>query len=224
MVSLAGDGAFKDVPSEWHEGTAATSHTNSSVAPNFVDWNNRNYPPLLRLMHYDIKELPKRMARIVRLMHIASLVAAVVLILNLINVTILALVYERSGYNILYSALVLLVGIPGFTYIFYIGYRTLARTLGTGNFRAVCYICLQLVGLFFASYFLISDNGPFNGLKSFSDRMVFRQPYVMVAAICESLLWLIVILLGFVTLFQTWCYNPFSQNDARTVEPSAARV
>jgi len=211
MTSNSAANIFKDIQGDWRDSsTAAPQRTESDAPP--VDWNSLNYPPFLRLFHYDTSELPSPMARICRMLHFASLFATVALALNFIDSIIITLAYTESGINIVFSLLNMMIGIPGYTLIFYTGYRSLAMSL-TGTYRTLLHLGLQLVGLFFAFYFMLSPHGPFNGYIRFSKAETVG--YWIFATLCEATLWLGVVVLGFVTSWKIYRFNPYQSQESR---------
>jgi len=168
-------------------------------------------------MHYDTTELPTPIARTCRLMHIASLLAAIALSLNLINVCVLLITdQQKKPIYIAYSLLNMVIGIPAYTFIFYTGYRSLAMSL-TGPYRTLLHQCLQLLGLFFAFYFMLSPHGPFNGIIRFSNTET--TGYWIVAVLLEAPVWLGVVILGIWTSWKVYRFNPYESQESRAGVP-----
>lgn len=56
----------------------------SGIAPpqQTIDWDNYNYPPLIRIMHFNLNELEGSARRVVRLCHWAFLLIIITLLVN----------------------------------------------------------------------------------------------------------------------------------------------
>eukprot|EP00922_Rhytidocystis_sp_ex-Travisia-forbesii_P027758 GHVS01040747.1.p1 GENE.GHVS01040747.1~~GHVS01040747.1.p1 ORF type:complete len:105 (+),score=12.21 GHVS01040747.1:69-383(+) len=66
-------------------GTRGSGGEDSSEGAVQIDWTHFNYPPLLRIIHFDLKELPTTVVNIVRVVHYTFLLTVVTLVLNIID-------------------------------------------------------------------------------------------------------------------------------------------
>lgn len=94
-----------------------------------IDWNEYNYPPGLRIIHFNPSELvDKQKITIAHLMHVSFLLIIVFYILN-ITINVIAMFNgdkDISFFMCLYSLFHTLMGIPIALGIFSKGYRTMA--------------------------------------------------------------------------------------------------
>lgn len=67
-----------------------------------IDWDNFNYPPLLKVIHYDISEVSPEKKLIVRALWLSHVLIMVESILNIINTIAIAAVLG-SPIRIMYS-------------------------------------------------------------------------------------------------------------------------
>jgi len=202
---------FGDIQGAWAPNPSGINRQSSDVAS--IDWNNLNYPPKIRLFHFDPSELPTPVARISRALQIASWIASLALILNIIWCIILAAADPKYEWiNLLYSVLDCVIGIPIVTYTFYCGYRTLALAL-TGTLRAFIFFALQAVVLFFSFYFMLSPHGPFHGFIRLG-RLTDESPSVawIFATLTESLLWLAYNVIAIWSSWKIFRFNPYASH------------
>ncbi|PHJ19782.1 scamp family protein [Cystoisospora suis] len=185
-----------------------------------IDWANHNYPPGLRMVHFDPDELPTSVARIARALHWMFLLAAVVLFINITHTIVLVvagLPATRIGYSIL-NALIL---IPSFGATFYQGYLAMATSEETKKKRY--YLC-QAICIAISLYFFLSPLGATNGVCSYVTipRKVTRyhlsggiNTFWMYAAGIESTFWCVVSCIGISSLISVKRFNPFHSDAAR---------
>ena len=64
-----------------------------------VDWNDYNYPCLIKIFHYDSDETPEPLVRRVRLLRIAHILIVFVCLWNFIN----NIVDTAQGYSFVYA-------------------------------------------------------------------------------------------------------------------------
>jgi len=212
VADKAAGNVFRDIQGEWHTATGTTTANHSASDAESIDWNNLNYPPWLRLFHYDLSELPSTVTPIVRCMHIASIVTLTVLVLNFLDVIIVVAAYKSSGFNIAFSCLDFFIFCPLSTFTFYAGYRSMAMT---GSFKTTQYMIAQCVMIVFSLYFALSPSGPFNGFLRFA--FGDNYGYWIFAVLCESLLWLSVFVMGCWSAYRVYTFDPYHSQQARAV-------
>jgi hypothetical protein len=76
-----------------------------------INWEDFNYPPLLKVIHYDITEVPAEKRLTVRFMWLSHVLIFVEGILNLIN-SIAIVASAGQGIRILYSVMFLFSFVP----------------------------------------------------------------------------------------------------------------
>eukprot|EP00920_Eleutheroschizon_duboscqi_P036798 GHVT01088403.1.p1 GENE.GHVT01088403.1~~GHVT01088403.1.p1 ORF type:complete len:128 (-),score=22.47 GHVT01088403.1:711-1094(-) len=122
MSSMMGGFAAKRLDREISSGVASTVASFSSSfgiqqpqggqpAQNAIEWTNFNYPPLLRIFHYDPSELPTPVTRVCHALHGAAILAAVTLILNFIDNIVIGIGGAPKIW-ILYSLLNFIIVVP----------------------------------------------------------------------------------------------------------------
>ena len=140
---------------------------------------------MLKLIHYDINELEDPQKAVVKKVHWALRIIAILCVLNLIN-NIAQAIGGEPGIRILYSVLNILLFPPVALYSFYKGYRGL--TFDTANLKM--YKITQLVLMILYLVFSIIPSGAFNGWirvsQLFSDGLIFQG----ILSLLESFLYL----------------------------------
>ena len=156
-----------------------------SAYPN-IRWENFNYPPLLKIVHYDLSELEPPHKGVVRLLNITFILTFVVSIINFIN-SIAQTAVGFTGLRILYSILNLVIFIPISLFAFYKGYRGLVFNKRELKFYYVAQVLLAI------AYFIFSiiSGGNYNGWIRVSS--LFHQHYIFqgILGVVESIIYLI---------------------------------
>lgn len=78
------------------------SQLKSNSKQSKIDWDDYNYPPLLKVIHYDIEEVEPEHRLIVRALWLSHILIAIYSLLNIINNSIQT-GYGNDGIRILYS-------------------------------------------------------------------------------------------------------------------------
>eukprot|EP00923_Selenidium_pygospionis_P007156 GHVN01012281.1.p1 GENE.GHVN01012281.1~~GHVN01012281.1.p1 ORF type:complete len:234 (+),score=31.96 GHVN01012281.1:225-926(+) len=226
FAGKAADSMFADVQRDW---TASTQGTVLGQQPSpqgqpEIDWVDFNYPPLLRLFHFNLAELPDRMRSIVRWIHISFLVALLVMMINFIDVIILAALGLQNGWwNLIYSLLNFFIGAPLGCFVFYSGYKALAKNDSKIKFR---YLIMQGVLIALYVVFALIPFGPFNGfiaLALMGDGKLYHfassggSGFAIVVIIVESLGWLISAGIAGLCVWKTHKFNPYEEQESRTI-------
>ena len=87
-----------------------------------LEWNNYNYPPLIRLFHYSTDRLQNPIQRVVRVLHYSFLAYLVLCVINFLNNIVIAACGVSPGIYILYSILNVLLLVPFSLFVFYSGF------------------------------------------------------------------------------------------------------
>jgi hypothetical protein len=156
-----------------------------------INWNDFNYPPLLRVIHYDPTELPCDAGRIVTCLSALPWLVAVTCFLNLVDSCIIVAT-SSAPYNWIVQSVLNAILLPGLAFLaFYAGYCGLAEddTTFLGRFTWG-----QIVLIAACVFLSIVPFGCANGLLKLAvlGKYVSNAPApLFVAAILvESALWL----------------------------------
>jgi len=150
-----------------------------------IKWENFNYPPFIRLIHYDPDEIEDPATRsLVKKRNLTFILNLVVSVINFIN-AIAQVAVGFTGLRILFSVLNILIFVPVTLFTFYKGYRGLVY-----NRRQLRY---YYVGQFLCAVaflvFSIISGGTWNGWTRldvlFSNKHIFQG----LLAIVESLIY-----------------------------------
>ncbi|PFH33673.1 hypothetical protein BESB_078890 [Besnoitia besnoiti] len=185
-----------------------------------INWNDLNYPPGIRLVHFDPDELPTDVARLARVLHWMFLLAFVELLINVTHTVVLVIggmPATRVGYAIL-DAVILA---PSFGTTFYQGYVALVSSDDKTKRR---YFFCQAICLIISLFFAVSPLGATNGLAALSSlhQRVRRyqlskgmKAFWIYAVSLESTFWITVFCLGVWGLAGVKRFNPFHSEAAR---------
>lgn len=92
-----------------------------------INWSNLNYPPLLKVVHYDVNELHEDVQPTVRLINLIWLLHCAVMLLNLVDNALIAFFLPSTWLRALYSALNVCIFPTASMFVFYTGYKSIAR-------------------------------------------------------------------------------------------------
>jgi len=155
-----------------------------------IDWNNYNYPPLLRVVHYDINDLPDELKRPIKFAHYTFILMLCTLIFNFISSIIVAITI-KYGLYILVSILNIIIITPITFYGFYCGYRGLATKTSKDIY---IYLGVQALAILVYIIFDLVGSANLEGWANFS--RANGNGWWITATIVESVLWLFCIALG----------------------------
>jgi len=209
----AGQNVFGDIQREW------TSNPDTASENPAIDWNKFNYPPYLRLVHFDMSELPSSIAGTVRLMHIWFLMLVAVSILNFIDVIVLSIILSAQAspvmyfVNIAYSFLNFVIFVPLGGYTAYSGYVALATS---SSFGMTKYLILQSIMGVLTLFFVLAPVSAWNGFLTFGLRAAYHgQVYWIIAIVLESTTWLAILVLEGLCGWKAYKYNPYHSQSNR---------
>ena len=159
----------------------ATNHLKKKVTQQFqskegIDWTDLNYPPGLKLLHYDIKEVEAPKKLLMHLIHGYFCLQSILFVLNFIN----AIIQVASGYSwtrliasvFYYFIVILLCG-----FIFYSAFQSF---VGVPAGKMMFYISMGVL-LFMFIFQLIFDTLSWNGLARVIH--IFQDGYVFAGLI-----------------------------------------
>ena len=158
---------------------------------NQIKWDDFNYPPLLRVIHYSSAELQEPARTLARRIHCSFLILVVILFINLIN-CIVQVAQGAEGIMIFYSVLNILIFVPLGMFAFYRGYRGLASDIYLLKFYKIVQGILVVLFIIFS----IIAAGAFNGWIRVKDLICKEVYFPAVLSIIESILYSIDALLG----------------------------
>uniref|UniRef100_A0A0G4HWV5 Secretory carrier membrane protein n=1 Tax=Chromera velia CCMP2878 TaxID=1169474 RepID=A0A0G4HWV5_9ALVE len=150
-------GAFKSLESEWKESTQGVANAfgfrRNDQQPQ-INWNDWNYPPFLRIVHYDREELPEHLQNIVWWLHLSWLLCLGAFGLHAFNSIVLA-IGGVDPVGLLSAALPSFLIFPclGF-FTFHQGYKGIATASEELKNRYLILDCIM--GLIYALFGLAS--------------------------------------------------------------------
>mmetsp|Transcript_20055 Transcript_20055/g.46951 ORF Transcript_20055/g.46951 Transcript_20055/m.46951 type:complete len:232 (+) Transcript_20055:128-823(+) len=186
MTMDVGHAAREAIGKPLHGLSAAVSGTPSHSEINWVDFN---YPPLLRLIHFNLDELPSTLTGLIRCFNMSFQITTLACIVNLISTAIIVMSTQAPRRWLLQSTLHLLL-LPNLALaVFYSGYRGLAEpdTLLASRFR------VAQPALAFGYFVLgVVPWGCANGLTQLANMEAYTSGSIfwVVVILCESTLWL----------------------------------
>ena len=156
-----------------------------TINPN-IKWENYNYPPLLKLIHYDLSELEDPVTRsLVRKLNLTFVLVFIVSIINFIN-SIAQTASGHNGLRILYSVLNFFIFVPIALYGFYKGYRGITYTRRELRF----YWVVAFIEVVAFMVFSIISGGNYNGWTRVAFLFGEGDVFQGILAIIESLIYL----------------------------------
>jgi len=150
-----------------------------------IKWDNFNYPPLIKLIHYDPNEIEDLATRsLVKKINLTFVLNLVVSLINFLN-SIAQVAVGFTGLRILFSVLNILIFVPVTLFTFYKGYRGLVYDRRQLRYYYVGQFACAVVFLIFS----IISGGNYNGWTRLG--VLFDNGHVFqgLLAIVESLLY-----------------------------------
>jgi len=171
-----------------------------------INWTDFNYPPALRLIHYNVQELPSALRGPVRLLNIVFVLTVIACWLNFL--TTLVVVPWTNGMapgRWFIQTIIHLILLPSASlWTFYLGYRGLAEPDPqlVKNFQAA-QLALSVIYFIFSVFPMGCVNGIFRlrYVWGSSDATAIVV-YWVVATIVEAGLWGLAFALGLVSFFR----------------------
>lgn len=175
-----------------------------------INWHDYNYPPGLRLIHYDPEELPSVIVGMTWRMKINFELTASVLIMNMLNTFIIMITEGLSIKVWIYSILNLLILGGAALFVFYQGYRGLAMS---SSGLLTQYKAMQVVSLIFLFIFAIFPWGPINGWGRFGTDAYEHaggKTWWGICTVVEASIFTVNFALGLMVLLQVQNYNVYA--------------
>jgi len=171
--------------------------------PSNINWTDFNYPPGLRLIHYDIQELPSALRGSVRLLNMVFVISVIACWFNFLTTLVVVPWTSTAPARWFLQTIVHLILLPSASlWTFYLGYRGLAEPDPqlVKNFQAA-EIGLSLVYLMFSLLPLGCVNGIFRlGYVWDASDSTAIAVYWTVAVLLESGLWALATGLGIASI------------------------
>lgn len=177
-----------------------------------IDWKDFNYPPLLRVVHYNPLELPLRARSIAYCLNITYLLVSFACFLNFIDTCIIVSTSSAPSKWIIQSLLHTVL-IPGLAFVvFYVGVRGLAEDDTRGRLGQFTLGQILLIIVYVVMSLL--PFGCINGLF----KLIVVGDYVKqgsavafdIAILVESSIWMACAALASVTLARAKNYDRFA--------------
>jgi len=173
-----------------------------------IDWQDFNYPPLVRVVHYNPLELPMRARSIAYCLNITFLLVSFACLLNFVDTCIIVSA-SSAPFKWVIQSLIHALLIPGLAFVvFFVGYRGLAEeaTSQAGQFM-IGQLALIAVSILMSLV-------PFGCVNGFFKLLVIRS-YINhssalafdVAILLESSIWMACTAMAVVTLMRVRKYD-----------------
>lgn len=167
-----------------------------------IKWNEYNFPPLCKLVHFRLDELPYPHKAFVRLLFISFMLLPVILVINLV-INILETAYGKNGFRILYSVLFSLILIPLEFFTFFKGYRGVAADLSVLRWYKILRVALIFVYIFYSILDVLGSNGIIQTVNLFKEEL----NVVAALSIFEWVAWIGYIVFNTFLFFRSLCWN-----------------
>ncbi|CAK58876.1 unnamed protein product (macronuclear) [Paramecium tetraurelia] len=180
--------------------------SNQNDSKQKINWDDFNYPPLIKVIHYNIEEVQPEYRLVVRSLWLSSILIMAYTLLNIIDNSIQA-GYGNDGIRILYSFMFLFSFNPiqlqnilhSQSFIFYRGYKGVV----SDPYLLVLYKWVQIILILCWITFSIVDILGFNGFVVLS--LLFEYlPFCGVLALFEDIIFLLIVFLSGFALFRIW--------------------
>mmetsp|Transcript_44154 Transcript_44154/g.127470 ORF Transcript_44154/g.127470 Transcript_44154/m.127470 type:complete len:215 (-) Transcript_44154:92-736(-) len=180
-----------------------------------INWVDFNYPPLVRIVHYDPGELPSFLSGMVRLFHLSFALSVLACFLNLVDTIVIVSSTDAPAKWMLQSALHLFLVPVAALATFYSGYRGFAEP--DSSLACRFKVAQPLLGLFY--FFMgILPFGCAHGLAEFgsvADHTGGKgSSFWTFAIICESTLFLLNSALACVNVIRASRFDSFAAGAA----------
>ncbi|CAD8099369.1 unnamed protein product [Paramecium primaurelia] len=172
--------------------------SNQNDSKQKIDWDDFNYPPLIKVIHYNIEEVQPEYRLVVRSLWLSSILIFAYTLLNIIDNSVQA-GYGLDGIRILYSFMFLFSFNPIQFFIFYRGYKGVV----SDPYLLVLYKWVQIILILCWITFSIIDILGFNGFVALSFLFEFL-PFCGVLALFEDIIFLLIVFLSGFALFRIW--------------------
>lgn len=138
-----------------------------------IDWTDFNFPPLIRVIHFRLNELPSPYKETVRLFFISTFIVLPALLAYNTLINIIQSFYGLQALRILYSVLFAIISLPISILLFYKGYRGVAaEKSGLLWYKIVgCFLCVIWFLWFLLDF--INFNGIIRMAKLFKNGYAF---------------------------------------------------
>jgi len=174
-----------------------------------IDWKDFNYPPLLRVVHYNPLELPMRARSIAYCLNITYLLVSFACFLNFVDTCIIVST-SSAPFKWIIQSLLHAVLVPGLAFmVFYVGYRGLAEDDLRGRLGQFTIGQLALI-----SAYVLMSLVPFGCVNGFF-KLIVVGDYINhssaaafdIAILVESSIWMACAALAMVTLVRARNYD-----------------
>jgi len=181
-----------------------------------IDWQDYNWPPMLRIVHFSLDELPDGSRKVVLKIYISFIIAFITCIINIISNIAQVADADASALNILYTFLNFVLIVCASAFVFYQGYKSIAQCPPRDDDEFNKYLLGQAA--LFVAYvvFSIISAGAFNGWTKSGD--VSDCGFCTAMVYIEATLYTLNYILAGFCLFLTWKFEPESN---RSLGPRA---
>jgi len=169
-----------------------------------IEWYDRNYPPYVKIMHYDphIDQMPKDAYKITKMMHHLYRLSLFAYVANLFW-TCVSSFGARPPIAILYSVILLGLGAVSSTFAFYVGYKGIA---GDAKRLRTQYSIAQGILAFLFLLFGFINAGNIHGWTAIGTASTMGGLFDFICTV-ESITFLGLAALGAFVVYQTAKYD-----------------
>ena len=164
-----------------------------------IKWEDFNYPPLIKLIHYDLNELNDPHKSLIRKMNISFVLVFVATFIGFIGNIVQVAMSVAPGIRIFYAIMNVIIFNPAALYVFYKGYRGLV--IDESQLRLYKFFQAILALAWFI--WSIIGAGAFNGWVRVSGLFGSGAVFPGILALFESIVYLLNSLLAFYCVYAT---------------------
>ena len=174
-----------------------------------IKWEEFNYPPLLKLIHYDLNELNEPHKSLVKKMHISSILVFVATLIGLFGNMLQVFMASAPAIRIFYAFMNLVMFNPAALYVFYKGYRGIVMDESQLRFYKI------LQGILGLGWFMFSilALGAFDGWVRVSQLFSSGGAVPGILAFIESVVYLLNSLLALYCVYATHKFDGKATDD-----------
>ena len=174
-----------------------------------IKWEEFNYPPLIKLIHYDLNELNEPHKSLIRKMNISFVLVFVATLIGFIGNIVQVAMGVAPGIRIFYAIMNIIIFNPAALYVFYKGYRGLVIAESQLRLYKIFQVILGLAWFIWS----IIGAGAFNGWVRVSSLFGSGATFPGILALFESIIYLLNSLLAVYCVYATHIFDDHANTD-----------